>query len=186
MAPAIISGILWILLILLAPTLSQAQGFKVTLLGTGRPAPDIERFGPSTLVEVGGNKFLFDCGRGATQRLWQIKVRLGEVNSLFLTHLHSDHVVGIPDLWLTGWLPPPFGRRTTAFRVWGPTGTKEMMSYLEKAYQWDIRTRRADEKLPESGIAIAATDITEGIVYEKDGVKITAFEIGRASCRERV
>ncbi len=177
MGPAIFSGVLWILIILLGPTLSQAQGLKVTLLGTGRPAPEIERFGPSTLVEAGGNTFLFDCGRGVTQRLWQMKIRLGAVNSLFLTHLHSDHVVGIPDLWLTGWLPPPFGRRSTTFRVWGPTGTKEMMSYLERAYQWDIRTRRADEKLPESGVAIVASDIAEGIAYEKDGVKITAFDV---------
>jgi hypothetical protein len=60
-------------------------------------------------------------------------------------------VVGIPDLWLTVWLPPVFGRRTEPFRVWGPTGTKEMMSYLEKAYQADIQIRVEDEKLPLRG-----------------------------------
>src|SRR5882757_10991941 len=78
----------------------QAQGLKVTLLGTGSPIPVIDRFGPSTLVEAGSEKLLIDCGRGATLRLWQSHVPLGALTAGFLTHLHSDHVVGIPDLWL--------------------------------------------------------------------------------------
>ena len=78
--------------------------FKVTLLGTGAPRPVMERFGPSILVEAGKEKLLFDCGRGATQRLFQLKVPFGDVTALFLTHLHSDHIVGIPDLYLTGWI----------------------------------------------------------------------------------
>jgi Metallo-beta-lactamase superfamily len=63
-----------------------------------------EPFGPSTLVEAGGQKFIFDAGRGALQRLNQIKVPWQGIDGVFLTHLHSDHVVGFPDLWLTGWL----------------------------------------------------------------------------------
>jgi len=124
-----------------------AQGLKVTLLGTGNPFPIMDRFGPSTLVEAGREKLLIDCGCGASRRLWQLGIPLSGVTATFLTHLHSDHVVGIPDLWLTGWLPTLFGRRTEPFRVWGPTGTKKMMSYLEKAYQADIRIRVEDEKL---------------------------------------
>ncbi len=88
---------------------AHAQTFKVTLLGTGNPRPVMERFGPSILVEAGQEKLLFDCGRGATQRIYQLKVPFAEVNALFLTHLHSDHVVGIPDLWLTGWIYGPEG-----------------------------------------------------------------------------
>jgi ribonuclease Z len=83
---------------------AHAQTIKVTLLGTGNPRPVIERFGPSILVDAGNQKLLFDCGRGATQRLYQLKVPFNEVDALFLTHLHSDHTVGIPDLWLTGWI----------------------------------------------------------------------------------
>lgn len=158
---------------------AAAQTLKVTLLGTGTPNPSIERFGPSTLVQAGGENLLFDCGRGAAQRLWQLKIPLGTVNALFLTHLHSDHVVGIPDLWLNGRLPPPYGRRAVPLRVWGPKGTKDMMSYLEKAFEWDIRIRREDEKLPDSGVAVVAADVTEGVVYEKDGVKVTAFDVDR-------
>jgi ribonuclease Z len=82
----------------------SAQDIKVTLLGTGTPVPAMNRFGPSILVEAGGQTFLFDAGRGAMQRLAQLRVRWQDVDALFLTHLHSDHVVGFPDLWLTGWL----------------------------------------------------------------------------------
>src|SRR5437773_1357243 len=120
--------------------IARAEGatsdIKVTLLGTGGPSPRIERFGSSTLVEAGGERLLFDCGRGASIRLWQLHLPLSAVTAVFLTHLHSDHVVGIPDLWLTGWLSPPFGHRTTPFRIWGPVGTKEMMANLARAYSW--------------------------------------------------
>ena len=92
---------------LFAAVPSHAQDLKVTLLGTGRPDPVIDRFGPSTLVEAGGQTLLFDCGRGASQRLWQLKTPLSQVSAVFLTHLHSDYTVGLPDFWLTGWLPTP-------------------------------------------------------------------------------
>ena len=82
----------------------ESGAFRVTLLGTGGPPPIMDRFGPSTLVEAGTEKFLFDGGRGSLQRLFQLGIPFSAINGLFLTHLHSDHVVGIPDLWLTGWL----------------------------------------------------------------------------------
>jgi len=150
----------------------QAQNFKVTLLGTGYPQPRMDRFGPSTLVEAGSEKFLFDCGRGAAQRLAQINVSFADVSALFLTHLHSDHTVGIPDLWLTGWVQ---GRKVP-FRVWGPTGTQQMMSHLERAYEFDIHIRRdVDEKLPAQGVVVVAKDTDQGVVYQSREVKITAF-----------
>lgn len=153
----------------------QTPVMTVVLLGTGRPDPVIDRFGPATLVEAGGQNLLFDAGRGATQRLWQLKIPLGEVNALFLTHLHSDHTVGIPDLWLTGWLPTPFGSRKTPLEVWGPSGTVEMMAGLSKAYQWDIRVRGEGERLPRDGIKVLAHDIVEGVIYDRQGLKVTAF-----------
>jgi len=152
------------------------------LLGTGSPIPVMERFGPSTLVEAGSEKLLIDCGRGASLRLWQLHIPLGAVTAVFLTHLHSDHIVGIPDLWLTGWLPPPFGHRTGAFQIWGPVGTKELMANLREAFASDIRFRTADG-IPPQGVAILARDITLGIVYEKNGVRVTAFEVDHATAR---
>ena len=152
--------------------------FKVTLIGTGSPIPRPDRFGPSTLVEAGDQKLLIDAGRGAPIRLWQAKVPLGRIDVLFLTHYHSDHTSGIPDLWLTGWLPPPFGQRKTPFRVIAPTGAKALMENLEKAYALDIRIRIKDERLLPEGIAVRVEEFDrEGVVYEKSGVKITAFEV---------
>lgn len=157
-----------------ASTAAQGQEIKVTLLGTGCPPAVMNRFGPSILVEAGEQKFLFDAGRGALQRLNQVKVRWLDVQGVFLTHLHSDHVVGFPDLWLTGWLTPG---RDVPLQVWGPRGTKKMMSHLEQAYEYDIRIRLYDDRASPDGVVILAEDVAEGVVYEKNGVKITAFEV---------
>jgi ribonuclease Z len=137
----------------------------------------MNRFGPSILVEAGGQKFLFDAGRGALQRLNQVKVRWQDVQGVFLTHLHSDHVVGFPDLWLTGWNTPG---RNVPLQVWGPRGTKNMMSHLEQAFEYDIRIRLYDDRPSPDGIVILAEEIAEGFVYEKSGVKITAFDVDHA------
>jgi len=152
--------------------------FRVTLLGTGVPIPSPDRFGPSTLVEAGDQKFLIDAGRGATIRLFQLKVPIGRIDVQLLTHYHSDHTSCLPDVWLTGWLESFFGTRKTPYKVIGPTGAKRLMENLERAYADDIKIRVADEQLPLSGIA---TDVTEfdrdGLVYEKNGVKVIAFEV---------
>jgi ribonuclease Z len=92
-------------LLLVGSAESYAQSdLKVTLLGTASPSPRPTRFGPSRLVEAGDKKFLIDMGRGVPVRLWQVKVPMGKIDAHFITHFHSDHVSGIPDVWLTGWL----------------------------------------------------------------------------------
>ena len=153
---------------------AYSQNLKVTLLGTGVPRPVMERFGPSILVEAGKEKLLFDCGRGATMRLLQLKAPFADLTALFLTHLHSDHIVGISDFYLTGWI---LGR-STPLRVWGPAGTTEMMSHLEQAYQFDIHVRRdVDEMLPAQGVVVVAKDIEQGVLYQSGGLKVTAFTV---------
>ena len=150
---------------------------RLTLLGTGGPTPVMERFGPSILVEAGEEKLLIDAGRGALQRLMQLKQPIREVRSIFLTHLHSDHIVGLPDLWLTGWLN---GRPATPLKVWGPRGTRDMMKYLDLAFNYDIRIRAFDDRLPPEGAVVLAEDIEEGIIYDYNGVSVTAFEVDHA------
>jgi ribonuclease Z len=152
--------------------------FRITLLGTGTPIPRPDRFGPSTLVEAGDQKLLIDAGRGATIRLYQLKVPMGRIDALLLTHYHSDHTVGIPDFWLIGWLSSHFARRTTPLHVIGPTGAKTLMSKLEEAYAADIKIRLVDEKLPPQGVATRVEEFDrDGVVYEKNGVKVIAFEV---------
>lgn len=165
------------LLLTLSVAPARAQDdFTVTLLGTGTPPPLMSRFGPSTLVEVGGRMFLFDAGRGATQRMWQLRKPFGKLDSLILTHLHSDHVVGVPDIWLTGWLRGPYGRRDEPLMVMGPEGTENLMSNLQEAYDWDVDTRVEDQGMSRMAAGIAATNIGAGVVYDQDGITITAFE----------
>jgi ribonuclease Z len=149
--------------------------FRVTLLGTGAPPPLLNRFGPSTLIEAGREKFIFDAGRGAMQRLYQLGIPFAEITGLFLTHHHSDHVVGFVDLWLTGWIGRPWGMRTTPLRVWGPDGTKQMMEHLPKAFHVDIRVRQ--RSYPAEGVKLETDGINEGMVYDRNGVRIMAFEV---------
>ncbi len=157
---------------------ASAQDFRVTLLGTGDPIPRLDRFGPATLVEVAGQELLFDVGRGASQRLVQMDIALSAIDAVFITHFHHDHLVGLPDLWMTGWIPPPFGRRSVPFEVWGPTGMESLLNNLEDAFALNTSIRIPDELLPPEGIEIVAHEFdSDGVVYEKDGVKVTAFAV---------
>jgi len=156
---------------------SENVDFRVTVLGSGSPLPSVTRFGPSIMVQAGKETLLFDAGRGVSQRMWQARVPLNRMDALFITHLHSDHIVGIPDLWLTGWLIGDYGRRSTPFRVWGPAGTRELMDGIQAAYRRDIEMRTADQKLPKDGIAVEVTEFKEGVIYDRNGVKVTAIEV---------
>src|SRR5262245_42203237 len=109
---------------------SLAAPLNVTILGSGSPVPSNVRFSQSTLVEAGNDKFLFDLGRGVTVRLGQLGIPFRDITASFITHSHSDHVVGLPDLWLTGWLPTPFASRKQPMAVYGPRGTVAMTKNL--------------------------------------------------------
>ncbi|WP_315838465.1 MBL fold metallo-hydrolase [Bradyrhizobium prioriisuperbiae] len=156
---------------------AAAEPLKVTLLGTGTPTPRLSNFSASTLVEAGPEKLLFDFGRGATMRLYQKRVPLGALTAHFITHLHSDHVVGLPDVWLTGWLAVPFGSRKTPMVIFGPKGTVAMTENLTRAFAEDIRIRIDDEHLPPEGVVITARDVEPGLVYDKNGVKVSAIAV---------
>ena len=137
------------------------------------PRVNLQQFGASTLIEAGNLRLLFDCGRGATLRLAQVGVPIGSISRLFLTHLHSDHVIQISDLLLTGWAG---GGRTIPLEIWGPDGTRAMMDHMQQAFAFDIQMRRdVDEKLDGDGIKVVSHDITQGVVFDGQGVKVTAF-----------
>ncbi len=164
--------------VLLALTASaSADPIKVTLLGTGVPTPRPTSFSASTLIEAGQEKLLIDLGRGSTMQLYKLKIPLGAVTASFLTHLHSDHIVGLPDMWLTGWLATPWASRKGPMALYGPKGTVAMTEHLTKAFADDIRIRIDDEHLDPKAIAFDAKDIAAGVVYERNGVKVTAIEV---------
>jgi ribonuclease Z len=151
--------------------------FTVTLLGTGSPRPTPDRNGSSTLVEVGGKRLLFDMGRNNTVSLFRAHIPLGTITAHFITHLHSDHINGLPDLYLTGWIGAPYGERKTPFVIYGPKGTQDMMQHLYAAFSEDRRMRHADEHETLESAQVIAHDIEPGVVYQNDGVKVTAFPV---------
>jgi ribonuclease Z len=150
------------------------SGLRVLLLGTaGGPRSRAQGLGISTLVLAGPEKLLFDCGRGMTTGMAALAINPADVTKVFLTHLHSDHIISLPELYLFPWASQG---RNKPLQVWGPDGTRSMMKHLQEAFAFDIHIRRdVDEKFSAEGIKVLATDIREGVVYEANGVKVTAF-----------
>lgn len=150
-----------------------ASEIRVILLGTaGGPTFSPRRAGISTLVQAGPESLLFDAGRAMTTSLSRLEINPADVSKVFLTHLHSDHVISLPELWLYGWAQG----RPAALQVWGPEGTSAMCRHLEQAFEFDIHMRRdLDEKTSAEGVMLLATDIQEGVIYEANGVRVTAF-----------
>ena len=95
-----------------------------------------------------------------------------------LTHFHHDHISGLADLWLTGWLPPAFGQRQHALKILGPTGTEDVTQGLLAAYARDIDMRVADEGLPRAGAAFDVTEFSSGgEIYAEGDLRVTAFAV---------
>lgn len=163
-----------------SPTSAQAAAppLTVTLLGTGTPNPRPDRFGPSILVEAGGKRLIIDCGRGLTIRLFQLGVPLGTIDSLFITHFHSDHLNGLPDYYLTSYLRTPYAQRNKEMRLVGPTGIKRIADAMRDMYADDIKIRMADENVPEAATRIDTKEFSDdGVVFDEGGVKVTAFRV---------
>jgi ribonuclease Z len=150
------------------------DSISLTFLGTGAPRPSLDRYGPSILVEAGSQRLLVDAGHGMRERLFQAGgfELLTDINLILITHLHFDHTISVPGLWLSGWL---FGRKSP-MTVYGPEGTSNMMNNFEAAYAWDINYREA-VGVHEQGSDLIAYDIEPGVFYEKNGLKITAFNV---------
>lgn len=157
---------------------ATAKSIVVTLLGTAGPSMNIERPESGTLIQAGTETLLIDCGRGVPEQLVKIGVR--GVSKVFLTHLHSDHTEGLPILWMSGW-----NGRDGRLSVWGPgtgqdqpTGTVGLTQALATAFATNTHIRRdMVEKWPGEKIIIEGHDIDEGVVYDHNGVKVTAFRV---------
>jgi ribonuclease Z len=142
------------------------------LLGTGFPRPDADRAGPCTAIIVGEKVFLVDAGRGVMQRIAGAGLKPANIQAVFLTHLHSDHIDGLPDVFHSTW---QFGRNTP-FELYGPEGTQDVVDGMMKFYAADIHIRRdLTEKLPAAGATVDTHILREGVVYQDADLRVTAF-----------
>jgi ribonuclease BN (tRNA processing enzyme) len=166
------------------PPAAQARQDTATviLLGTGTPYPDPKAGGPATAVTVGARVFLFDAGAGIERQMnaARLPVRGGAVTAVFLTHLHSDHTLGLPDLILTSWV---MGRRAP-LRIIGPVGTRAMTDHILEAWSEDIavRTNGLEHEVP-GGQRVDVHEVSGGAVYDSAGVRITAIPVLHGSWR---
>ena len=152
----------------------HAEIIKITILGSGTPRVNIERFSQSILIEHKNDKFLFDTGRGALLRLYQSNIMPNEINNIFFTHLHSDHILGFADILMTGWVY----HRKQPLKIYGPVGTKNFVNSTLKAYEEDIKVRSmAPENLDVNAIKSDVKIIDDGFKYEKNGLTIETFSV---------
>lgn len=148
---------------------------ELILLGTGYPRPDPNRAGPSTAIVYGGKWFVVDAGRGTTMRIAGTDLQYANLRAVFLTHLHSDHTAGLPDLFNTSW---QFGRKTVPLELYGPKGTKRLADAMLDFFAEDIHLRRdVLEKHPAAGATIRTHIVRESVVYDDGEVKVTAFTV---------
>lgn len=147
---------------------------QVILLGTGYPRPSADRAGPATAIVVGDKTYIVDAGRGVVMRLVGAKLPLATIQGVFLTHLHSDHIDDLPDLYNTPWVMG----RAKPFELYGPEGTQEIADAMQKFFAADIHIR-ADltEMHPYEGARINTHIVHEGVVFEDSSVRVTAFAV---------
>jgi ribonuclease BN (tRNA processing enzyme) len=154
---------------------------QIILLGTGTPYPDPNASGPATAVVVGKRVFLFDAGAGVMRQMNAAKLPITGPEAVFITHLHSDHTLGYPDLILTSWIM----RRDKALPVYGPRGLRSMTTHLLAAYAEDIQVRTYGlERETAGGYRVKVNEIKTGVVYEREGVRITAVAVPHGSWKE--
>lgn len=157
---------------------------QVVLLGTGTPNAEPDRWGSATAVVVNGTPYLVDAGAGVVRRASAAfnqgveGLEVKRLSTLFLTHLHSDHTVGMPDLIYTPWVL----ERDRPLRIFGPPGTEALASHLTRAYEADVRVRLGGlEPANPTGYRVETTEIQPGVVFRDGNVTVTAFQVDHGS-----
>lgn len=163
------------------PATTTPESTVVVMLGTGTPRPDPDAWGPATAIVVGRRVFLVDAGVGVERRLVAAGLPVDGVTAAFITHLHSDHVLGLPDLIFTSWV----SGRSKPFPLYGPHGLASMTEHLYAAFSEDIQIRTEGlEHESRDGYRVAVREIAPGVIYDSGGVRVTAFLVNHGEWRE--
>ncbi len=173
---------IWLLFTLTA--LGQSGRTQVVVLGSGNPNADPECSGPSVAIVVNDHAYLVDCGPGVVRRAAAAEkngiaaLSVKKLNVLFVTHLHSDHTLGYPDLIFTPWVLD----REQPLQAYGPRGLKDMTAHIEKAWKKDIEVRRRGlEEANATGYKVVVHEIKAGVVFRDENVTVTAFPVKHGS-----
>jgi len=170
-----------------APLQESSKGVEIVFLGTGTPVPDADRQGPSLAIVASGKAYLVDAGSGVVRQANSAfqrgipALRPNELDLAFLTHLHSDHTLGLPDLIFTPWV----ASRSKPLRLYGPEGTKEMAAHILEAYKEDIHVRTTGlESANTTGYKVEAHDVEPGTVYQDANITVKSFLVKHGSWKE--
>jgi ribonuclease BN (tRNA processing enzyme) len=166
---------------------AETSGTRIVVLGTGTPNPDPQRSGPAVAIVVNERAYLVDCGPGVVRRAAAAEkngiaaLKPTQLNIVFITHLHSDHTLGYPDLIFSPWV---LGRAEPV-AAYGPRGLKAMTSHIEKAWEEDIAVRRRGlEQANATGYKADVHEIKPGVVYRDGNVTVTAFPVKHGVWKE--
>jgi ribonuclease BN (tRNA processing enzyme) len=166
---------------------ASSKDVEIVFLGTGSPVPNADRQGPSLAIVVNGKAYLVDAGSGVVRQANSAfqrgipALRPVELDIAFLTHLHSDHTLGLPDLIFTPWIQ----ERVKPLRLYGPEGTKEMAAHILEAFKEDIQVRTTGlEGGNTTGYKVDAHDVQPGNVYQDGNISVKAFLVKHGSWKE--
>ncbi|MES2125328.1 MAG: MBL fold metallo-hydrolase, partial [Gemmatimonadota bacterium] len=153
---------------------AASSATALVLLGTGMPRPNPDASGPATAVVVGNRTFLFDAGPGVMRQLAAAHLPINGVTAVFITHLHSDHTLGLPDLILTSWV---MGRKVPQV-IFGPHGLQAMTDQILAAWSEDRRIRETglEHEWP-GGDSVTVHEISTRVLYDSAGVRISAIPV---------
>jgi ribonuclease BN (tRNA processing enzyme) len=151
-----------------------AQDTRVILLGTGTPNPEPQRMGPAVAVVSGDRVYLVDCGPGVVRRAAEAGLKMEQLTRVFVTHLHSDHTAGYPDLILT----PPNSGRSEPLEAFGPLGLRTMTAHIMAAWKEDLDIRlHGTQPVSPDGFVVKAHDVKPGQVYRDAAMRVVAFAV---------
>ncbi len=165
------------------PLADLGPGMHVALCGAGGPLPDRLRSGPCVAVIVGERIFIFDAGSNSARNLGLMRFPLGNIEALFLTHFHSDHIDGLGEMATLRWVQ---GNHTTPLPVFAPPGVSDVVAGINKAYERDAvyrNTHHGDTVAPLSGHGMlprpfpTPQDGEAAKVFARDGVLVEAFRV---------